>query len=127
MRLTDKDKIKELETLQKHNVLMTNDDYKELKLGLLENIEEELSISLITLFKALREDGIWVRWNNKIVNIEPNYLRVEIDCSKPLTVSIKIQELYFEDLDCVMDTTGQEWFMDEYGKTWALTKEELEK
>jgi hypothetical protein len=24
-----------------------------------------------------------------------------------------------------MDTTGQEWFMDDYGKTWALTKEEL--
>lgn len=126
MRLTDKNKIKELTTLQKNNVLMTDADYKELKLGQLENIEYELGIELIALFKALRENGIWVRWNNKIVNIEPNYLRVEIDCSKPLMGSIKIQELYFEDLDCVMDTTGQEWFMDEYGKTWALTKEELD-
>ena len=42
MRLTDKNKIKELETLQKHNVLMTANDYKELKLGKLENIEEKL-------------------------------------------------------------------------------------
>ena len=96
------------------------------KLGKLEDIEEELGIDLITLFKALRENGIWVRWNNQIVNIEPDYLRVEIDCSKPLIGSIKIQELYFEDLDWVMDTTGKEWFMCEYGKTWALTKEELE-
>ena len=29
MRLTDKDKIKELETLQKHKVLITYNDYKE--------------------------------------------------------------------------------------------------
>ena len=42
MRLTDKDKIKELATLQKNNVLMTDNNYKELKLGQLENIEEEL-------------------------------------------------------------------------------------
>lgn len=47
-RLTAKEKIKELSTLKKHNVLMTDNDYKELKLGQLENIEEELGIRLIT-------------------------------------------------------------------------------
>ena len=33
MRLTDKNKIKELTALQKNNVIMTDNNYKELKLG----------------------------------------------------------------------------------------------
>ena len=33
MRLTDKNKIKELTTLQNNNILMTENNYKELKLG----------------------------------------------------------------------------------------------
>lgn len=113
------------EDLEQVCIDKTNDIYT--KLGQLEDIEEELDIDLITLFKALREKGIWIMWNDQIVNVEPHHLRVEIDCSKPLIGSIKIQELYFEDLDCVMDTTGEEWFMDDYGKTWSLDKQTLEK
>ncbi len=45
MRLTEKDTVKELLTLKKNKVLMTNNDYKELKLGQLENIEEKHNIS----------------------------------------------------------------------------------
>ena len=33
MRLTDKNKMKELTTLQNNNVLMADNNYKELKLG----------------------------------------------------------------------------------------------
>ena len=96
------------------------------KLGQLEDIEDELGVDLITLFKALREKGIWIKNSaNTILHLEPMYIKVEIDCDKPLLGSIVLKELYFEDLDGVMDTTGEEWFMDEYGKTWALTKEEL--
>jgi hypothetical protein len=90
------------------------------------DIEEELGIDLITLFKALREKGIWIKNStNAIFNLKPMYIKVEIDCDEPLLASIVLKELYYEDLDGVMDTTGQEWFMDDYGKTWALTKEEL--
>lgn len=65
MRLTKKEKIKELTTLKEHNVLMTDNDYKELKLGQLEDIEErlkkykELGINgLIDLFDNLTDDDI---------------------------------------------------------------------
>lgn len=44
MRLTDKNKIKELITLEKNKVLMTDADYKELKLGQLEDIMEKYGI-----------------------------------------------------------------------------------
>lgn len=44
MRLTDKNKIKELATLEKNKVLMTDADYKELKLGQLEDIMEKYGI-----------------------------------------------------------------------------------
>lgn len=109
IRLTKKEKIKELSTLKKHNVLMTNNDYKELKLGQLEDIEEELEIDLITLFKAI-SNGIYVKTKNGI--------------SKHYTIYLmKWQQtntycLYYRPYSHI-------WFKD-YGKTWALTKEELE-
>ena len=81
------------------------------KLGKLEDIEEELGIDLITLFKAL-QNGVWYKDykdNDKIKfadDIEEN-----MKC-KELIVPAKytIIGLKFRD----------------YGETWALTKEELE-
>lgn len=73
------------------------------KLGQLEDIEEELGIDLMTLFKALREgfvdgNGEYHHFSNLFVdNIE-------------IFDSYEKVSLYLKD----------------YGKTWALTKEELE-
>ena len=91
------------------------------KLGTLEDIEEELGIDLITLFKALK-DGIWTnqeQWygdekQGKIRFFQVRLLLEEnaIGCIHNSMWKGKevIRTLYFKD----------------YGKTWALTKEELE-
>ena len=52
MRLTDKDKIRELEILQRHKVIMTDKDYKELKLGLLENLMEKYNCKTISIINS---------------------------------------------------------------------------
>jgi len=72
------------------------------------DIEDELGIDLITLFKAIYE-GIYVKTKNGI--------------SKHYTVSLRkwfqtnTYCLYYRPYTHI-------WFKD-YGKTWALTKEEL--
>lgn len=75
------------------------------KLGQLEDIEEELGINLITLFKALNQ-----------------FYAKDLDCYCPRpTILFK--------------SVKNEWFikwinnyykLKDYGKTWALTREELE-
>jgi len=109
MRLTDKDKIKELSTLQNHNVLMTDKDYKELKLGQLEDIEDELGIDLTILFSALKK-GIYAkdygRFNVSSIDLIDGYIDFKRKNKKPY-------------IHCA--------YLKDYGKTWALTKGELEK
>ena len=133
--MTSKEALKELlyyATLDDSGFTPYTKEYAEViardlnKLSQLEDIEKELGIDLITLFKGLRETGIWVKRDNEIIHIEPLYIKVEMDCVRPLIGSITLKELYFEDLDYIMDTTGYEWYVEDYGKTWALTKEELE-
>lgn len=82
------------------------------KLGQLEDIEEELGIDLITLFKALK-NGIKAKWEqNEIVEIT-----ILGGCQ--LWLNKKCFQL--------VDYNGKEWsyYFKDYGKTWALTKEEL--
>lgn len=74
------------------------------KLGQLEDIEEELGIDLITLFKALK-NGVWVKAFVGIV-----FIQVSCNYFAFLNNEIAPMIYYFKD----------------YGKTWALTKEELE-
>lgn len=84
------------------------------KLGKLEDLEEELEIDLITLFKAL-QDGIWVK--------------------KTIVENREIKNLFFfyEDVNlykdrlyaCPVDIYDERVCIYQYGKTWALTKEEL--
>lgn len=80
------------------------------KLGQLEDIEQELGIDFITLIKAI-SNGIWVKTKN--------------DISKHLTVALKKRHhtkeywLFYRPYSHV--------YLEDYGKTWALTKEELEK
>lgn len=111
-RLTAKEKIKELSTLKKYNVLMTDNDYIELKLGQIEDIEDELGIDLITLFKASQGIDVYNESKTAIqIKVIPtlDLLNKKLICFtgdilKPYRV------VYFKD----------------YGKTWSLTKEELE-
>ena len=77
------------------------------KLGQLEDIEEELGIGLITLFKAL-ENGIYtIRSNGK-----KRY---------PCLIHNSAVGYVF---DFMFDQEAQ-YILSDYGKTWALTQEEL--
>lgn len=76
------------------------------KLADLEDIEEELGIDLITLFKAFK-NGIWMKFGDQIVfHKAPD---------KTLGENIAYFRRLFE-----------KEYVQNYGKTWALTKEELE-
>lgn len=74
------------------------------KLGQLEDIEEELGIDLITLFKALRQ-----------------FFAKDLDCYCPRPISL------FQDVrnEWYISWIGHYYKLKDYGKTWALTKEEL--
>lgn len=74
------------------------------KLSQLEDIEEELGIDLITLFKALK-DGIYKKGRNNL----KGYILFD-NCPMLSFVHKTIETQLIED----------------YGKTWALTREELE-
>ena len=83
------------------------------KLELLENLEEELGIDLITLFKALKQKFVFHKENVKIELIGIHFQ------------SIKSNELYL--FGFIKDTVHAVYLsLKDYGKTWALTKEELE-
>ena len=80
------------------------------KLGVLEDIEDELKIDLITLFKVLKQKYVFHEENVKI----------EI-----LGIHIKSNELYLYGF--VEDTTHAVYLsLKEHKKTWGLTREELE-
>lgn len=75
------------------------------KLHDLEDIEDELGTDLITLYKAFK-NGIWRKmFGGGIIHYESNQISVYIDH---------------------IDTdSGKELYLFDYGKEWALTKEEL--
>ena len=77
----------------------------------LENIEEELGLDLITLFKALI--GIWVKsTNGDVYYVGSPYLCFSENEKRELEFQFRV---------------GDTWYkVKDYGKTWALTKEELE-
>lgn len=81
------------------------------KLSQLEDIEEELGIDLITLFKALK-NGVYAY--DHANNID----------------HMKILSTFYDtkDMECQTDFDGDifEYDFADYGISWALTKEELE-
>ena len=84
------------------------------KLGKLEDIEEQRGIDLITLFKA-KNNGFYIK--SYCIN------RGEI------TFVSKTNILYVDLMSCLIHTDYDNLFyvnFKDYGKTWALTKEELE-
>ena len=92
------------------------------KLGQLEDIEEELGISLITLYKVLKANKIytWIKG--------PEW---EIDEWDLVLVNIPDKKILYNiyDNDDSNDLNLLEYLskpLNEYGRSWALTKEELE-
>ena len=75
------------------------------KLGQLEDIEEELGVDLVTLFKALDECYIDGHKGTAIIlNKEEIGIKIKLSDNAWTSKILKIKD---------------------YGKTWALTKEEL--
>ena len=97
-----------------------NSIYKKLKI--LEDIEEELGIDLITLFKALIF-GIWTNQEQWYGNEKQGKIRF-------FQVRLLLEE---NAIGCIYNSMwkGEEvirsLYIKDYGKTWELTKEELEK
>ena len=91
------------------------------KLGKLEDIEEELGIDLISLFKALK-DGIWTNQEQWYGDEKQGKIRF-------FQVRLLLEE---NAIGCIYNSMwkGEEvirtLYFKDYGKTWALTKEELE-
>ena len=84
------------------------------KLGKLEDIEEELGIDLITLFKALKK-GVYVKFDSYFGNI--GELDIKIVKDNATGVCYRNKKWYLQE---------EETLVKDYGKTWALTREELE-
>ena len=106
------------------------------KLSKLEDIEEELGIDLATLFKALK-NGAWLRTGHmgtcyidgEPIFIEPEYLKLALypyyDEQRkesysycPYETALCLYDMEYEDIADIARVK-------DYGRTWALTKEEL--
>ena len=97
------------------------------KLGQLEDIEDELKIDLITLFKALK-DGFYIKYNDKIVHIFPDkHITINFWYK---TINVFIPPKFFIDCkkgtDYLSETIDEEYWFKDYGETWSLSREELE-
>lgn len=98
------------------------------KLGQLEDIEDELGIDLITLCKAIK-NGIHVK-PQKYKTIFGAFITPDHFRNSVLTITELIGGWAFVHTDRYKfpdENIVGEWFFKDYGKTWALTKEELEK
>ena len=98
-----------------YDIDMWREDFKTIekdldKLKQLEKIEKKLGVGLITLCKALK-NGAWTKYDNEIDKCD--------DCEyEMLDVFIYF---YWNDGKHLV------FYLSDYGKCWALTKEELEK
>jgi hypothetical protein len=84
------------------------------KLGKLEDIEQELGIPLEVLFKALKKGKVWAcensLWGYSYHNV----------------VGFNLNEVILQSKVCSYSDCDWDIDLKDYGKTWALTKEELE-
>lgn len=125
MRITVSEKVFKEKNLEVGEIYANKQYTKKMykKLADLEDIEDELNIELSVLFKAIK-NGVWAKnmeqgihfislidWNCEVSKIDGKL--------KPL-YSFNVWDGNEEDAD---DTI---YFIKDYGKTWALTKEELE-
>ena len=77
-------------------------------------IEKEIGIDLITLFKALKK-GVYVKFDSYFGNI--GELDIKIVKDNATGICYRNKKWYIQEEDTLIK---------DYGKTWALTKEELE-
>ena len=94
------------------------------KLGKLEDIEEQLGVDLITLFKILEQGYVYTTGFNK--RMEKWYFQCIEGINKTTLGRKKYLEIVFNENEDLKGCVS--WIPDwrDYGKTWALTKEELE-
>lgn len=119
-RLTNKDcyKYEDFVFSLRNKLIGTSevDDSMYKKLKSLEDIEEEIGIDLITLFKALKEGFYHIDKEKHIYTSKPT----KGNCGSMS---------YYACLDCIIaeDVFGDQYIysLKDYGKVWALTKEEL--
>ena len=118
-RLTKKNDIGYFPTYERE----TKENYYDLihKLGKLEDIEEELGIDLLTLFRALK-NGIYLKFGSEKNTGVGVYYEHRAILPRHFDKDYKG---YFIDLQLELSINFNFYFKD-YGKTWALTKEELE-
>lgn len=89
------------------------------KLGKLETIEKRYGIEILTMFKAM-VDGCYYLHNGKIEHFKPdgsNFICLNLDNE---SMDLMYANPY-DDLCCVETNL----LFSEYGKSWAITKEEL--
>ena len=97
-------------------------DPKADKLSRLEDIEEELGIDLVTLFKALEQGAWFVDKRNKNIFFAKCTLCSKLDGKFECTQ----EEMKFNGFIILEQLFGLGYELKDYGKTWALTREELE-
>lgn len=90
------------------------------KLGQLEDIEEGIGVDLITLLKALSQDTIYYK------GYQVDYKIQECTVIYCMWVYIKGKPVYALLLNNDNWPCGIHVYATDYGKIWALTKEELE-
>ena len=91
------------------------------KKAILEDIEQELGIELSVLFKA-KKNGVWCIDSNG--QIRPcTLLSFEFYFNEDYGMALKLAETS----GGMMTTIEHNVDIYDYGETWALTKEELEK
>lgn len=98
-----------------------NQKLKDKKLCNLEDIEEELGIDLVTLFKALK-NGAYFRNPYYKNEIKEFYI-----LERNFSFTKKCFDIRMEQFVRFYDyaTGGALFYFKDYGKTWALTKDEL--
>lgn len=95
------------------------------KLGQLEDIEEELGIDLLTLYKAFRY-GIYVKKGKHNDYIAPQGLKGRLGRAYIQDFANKKNYSQPYEVRIIFGKTGICLSSLSYGKEWALTKEELE-
>lgn len=99
---------------------ITNDREVCDKLGQLEDIEDELGIDLVTLFKALKNKELYWKTNKYGIiktTFDNESLRPEVSFDNYIDNEWSI--------GLVSNALSDDELLKDYGKTWALTKEEL--
>lgn len=94
----------------------------EQKLGQLEDIEDFIGVDLLTIIKALT-DGIYFRTPKHAGFVDGDKIRLASHLT--YVISLKETKTLFTGLKIIFGKTGICLNSYAYGKTWALTKEEL--